>query len=89
MIEPRDLSLRHDAARGELRLVGLTVKQYDFMIENGQLAEDTSTELLDALVHSNPRREAYPSPKILRAGDILAIGAGKKRVVEIAVSKLV
>jgi len=38
------------------RIVGITTAQYDFLIDSGRLAEDTSTELLDGFIVAKDRR---------------------------------
>lgn len=55
-------TLIQDAAAGHARIVGLTVAQYDYLIEHGLLDEDTSTELLDGLMVRKERAKAGEDP---------------------------
>ena len=47
-----------EAIANRTRVVGITTAQYDYLIENGKLAEDTSTELLDGFVVAKDRSAA-------------------------------
>jgi len=55
------------AANGEVQLVGLTVEQYDFLIERGELAEDPRTELIDGFIVLKDRSHVGEDP--LTVGD--------------------
>ena len=54
-----------DATR--MRVVGITTAQYDYLVENGQLAEDPTTELLDGLIVAKDRSAA--GEDIMTVGD--------------------
>ncbi len=62
MVKRDDISLLDEAANGDLELVGLTVKQYDFMIEQGLLNEDTSTELINGFIVKKDRSASGEAP---------------------------
>jgi hypothetical protein len=61
------MTLIDDAAAGNAEIIGLTVDQYDFLIERGLLDEDTSTELLDGFIVRKDRAKAGEDP--LTIGD--------------------
>jgi Uma2 family endonuclease len=51
-----------DAAQGRVKVVGLTVEQYDSLIERGELPEDPTTELIDGLIVQKDRSKAGEDP---------------------------
>jgi hypothetical protein len=55
-------SLLQDAAAGRARVVGLTVQQYDSLIEQGLLPEDPTTELIDGLIVQKDRSKRGDNP---------------------------
>jgi Uma2 family endonuclease len=56
-----------EAVEQRLEIVALTVKQYDWLIENGKLAEDTTTELIDGFIVKKDRSAIGENP--LTVGD--------------------
>ncbi len=78
MIEVSDNSLNRD--------LGSKLQVY----AKAKLPEYIVVNLVDnvVLVHHEPARGKYRSLRTLRAGETLAISAGKSRVVEIAVATL-
>ena len=78
IIEVADNSLKRD--------LGTKLQMY----ARGKMPEYIVVNLVDnvVMVHHNPARGKYPTPKILRSGEMLRISSGKGRFVEIAVSKL-
>ena len=55
-------TLIEEAAAGDAEIIGLTVEQYDYMIDHGLLDEDTSTELIDGLIVRKDRAKAGEDP---------------------------
>jgi hypothetical protein len=55
-------TLIEEAAAGEAEIIGLTVDQYDYMIEHGLLDEDTSTELIEGFIVRKDRARAGENP---------------------------
>jgi Uma2 family endonuclease len=58
-------TLIQDAAAGDAEIVGLTVDQYDFMIEHGLLDEDLTLELLDGFIVKKVRGAAGGNPHVI------------------------
>jgi Uma2 family endonuclease len=55
------------ATKDGMQFVGLTVKQYDWLIEQGKIPEDTSTELVEGLIVKKDRSAVGENP--LSIGD--------------------
>src|SRR5580692_16879 len=51
-----------EAAQGRLKIIGLTVDQYDALIELGKLPEDPTTELIDGLMVRKDRSKTGEDP---------------------------
>lgn len=51
-----------EVLQGRLQVVGLTIEQYDCLIEQGKLAEDPTTELIDGLIIQKDRSAAGENP---------------------------
>ncbi len=51
-----------EALANRTRIVGITTAQYDYLIESGRLAEDTTTELIDGFVVAKDRSAAGEGP---------------------------
>jgi hypothetical protein len=51
-----------EATHNGLEFVGLTVAQYDWLIEQGKLPEDTSTELIEGLIVKKDRSAVGEDP---------------------------
>ncbi len=56
-----------DAQNGQMDIVGLTVKQYDWLIEQGKIPEDPTTELIDGFIVKKDRSAVGEGP--LTIGD--------------------
>ena len=61
-VEPGAPNVFGEAAAGRLELLPLSVEQYDRMIEEGILAEDTGVELLDGVLVRKDRGDAGGNP---------------------------
>lgn len=61
-VEPGAPNVIGEAAAGRLELVALSVEQYDRMIEEGILPEDTGVELLDGVLVRKDRGDAGEDP---------------------------
>jgi hypothetical protein len=61
-VEPGAPNVFGEAAVGRLELLPLSVEQYDRMIEEGILAEDTGVELLDGVLVRKDRGDAGGDP---------------------------
>jgi hypothetical protein len=55
-------SLLEEALRSHVEFVGLTVDQYDWLVENGKLPEDATTELIDGFMVKKDRSAAWGDP---------------------------
>src|SRR5438874_133331 len=51
-------SLLQDAAAGRAKVVGLTIEQYDCLIDQGLLPEDPTTELIEGLIVQKDRSKS-------------------------------
>jgi len=51
-----------EASHDGLEFVGLTVEQYDWLIEQGKIAEDTSTELVEGMIVRKDRSAVGENP---------------------------
>jgi Uma2 family endonuclease len=58
-------TLIQDAAAGRATIVGLTVEQYDYLIEHKLLDEDLTLELLDGLIVKKDRAAAGGNPDMV------------------------
>jgi hypothetical protein len=70
------------AADGQARIVGLTVVQYDSLIETGLLAEDPRTELIAGLIVQKDRSQFVEDPRTVGAEHAYTIS----RLIELAPS---
>lgn len=61
-VEPGAPNVFGEATAGRLELLPLSVEQYDRMIEEGILAEDTAVELLDGVLVRKDRGDAGGDP---------------------------
>lgn len=61
-VEPGARNVIGEAAGGELRLLPLTVAQYERMIDDGILSEDTGMELLDGVIVRKDRGDPGGDP---------------------------
>ncbi|MGH7343147.1 MAG: hypothetical protein ACREKH_21885, partial [Candidatus Rokuibacteriota bacterium] len=61
-VEPGAPNVFGEAAAGRLELLPLSVEQYDRMIEDGILPEDTGVELLDGVLVRKDRGDAGGDP---------------------------
>lgn len=61
-VEPGAPNVFGEAAAGRLELLPLSVEQYDRMIEEGILPEDTGVELLDGVLVRKDRGDAGGDP---------------------------
>ncbi|MGB7157852.1 MAG: Uma2 family endonuclease [Tepidisphaeraceae bacterium] len=57
--------LIQDAAAGRARIIGLTVAQYDYLIEHKLLDEDLTLELLDGLIVKKDRAATGGNPDMI------------------------
>ncbi len=57
--------LIQDAAAGHARIIGLTVEQYDYLIEHKLLDEDLTLELIDGLIVKKDRAETGGNPDMI------------------------
>lgn len=73
-VEPGAPNVFGEAAGGRLELLPLSVEQYDRMIEEGILAEDTGVELLDGVLVRKDRGDA--------GGDPMTVGEAHAYVVK-------
>lgn len=72
-VEPGARNVIGEAAGGELRLLPLTVEQYERMIDDGILSEDTGMELLDGVIVRKDRGDP--------GGDPMTVGEAHAHVV--------
>lgn len=73
-VEPGAPNVIGEAAAGRLELLSLSVEQYDRMIEEGILPEDTGVELLDGVLVRKDRGDA--------GGDPMTVGEAHAYVVK-------
>lgn len=73
-VEPGAPNVLGEAAAGRLELLALSVEQYDRMIEEGILPEDTGVELLDGILVRKDRGDA--------GGDPMTVGEAHAYVVK-------
>src|SRR5262245_61564424 len=61
-VEPGARNVIGESAAGRLEILPLSVEQYDRMIDEGILAEDTTVELLDGVLVRKDRGDAGGDP---------------------------
>jgi hypothetical protein len=64
-IGPETRTVINAAAKGRLRLVPLSIKQYHRMIDETILPENTSLELIDGMLASKDCRDAGRDPMVI------------------------